>query len=346
VPVASLATPDEYTFWAPGVWGEVEDRMLETLAPLGAHRSDPFLNQAAKATAQSDKLRRQLAPFAANSGNGFGSPVAYPKVDSSFPRQLSGLAAMLAANLPLRCVALTAPGEYDTHADQPQALADGLDVTWRTCWPFSATSRRAGSPTACSRSSGRSSAGAARRTAATEPPRRGGRGFPDRHPRPGQDGRRVPRPREPRRGRKPEADLGLPPRLLLAARAVAGHGRRGGDPERALVRAAGAGRVTKILGAFVLAVAFTWHPTPARLGVGASEFHLVLSRASVKAGAVEIELLNDGEDPHDLRVRRVGGTHTYSIPLTRPGARRSIEIRPGRASTASGARSRTTARSG
>jgi hypothetical protein len=169
VPVASLATPDEYTFWAPGVWGEVEDRMLETLAPLGAHRSDPFLNQAAKATAQSDKLRRQLAPFAANSGNGFGSPVAYPKVDSSFPRQLSGLAAMLAANLPLRCVALTAPGEYDTHADQPQALADGLDVTWRTCWPFSATSRRAGSPTACSRSSGRSSAGAARRTAATEP---------------------------------------------------------------------------------------------------------------------------------------------------------------------------------
>jgi uncharacterized protein (DUF1501 family) len=136
VPVASLAAPDEYTFWAPGVWGEVGDRMLQTLAPLGAHRSDPGLNQAAKATAQSDRLRRQLAPFAARSGNGFGSPVPYPNVDDSFPRQLSGLAALLAANLPLRCVAITAPGEYDTHADQPQALADGLDITARTLLAF------------------------------------------------------------------------------------------------------------------------------------------------------------------------------------------------------------------
>ena len=134
VPVASLAAPDEYTFWAPGVWGEVEDRMLETLGPLGARRSDPFLNQAAKATAQSDRLRKQLAPFA--SDGGFGTPVPYPEDDSGFPRQLAGLAAMLAANLPLRCVALSAPGEYDTHADQPQALADGLDITARTLLAF------------------------------------------------------------------------------------------------------------------------------------------------------------------------------------------------------------------
>jgi len=136
VPVASLAAPDEYTFWAPGVWGEVEDRMLQTLAGLGSRRTDPGLNQAARATAQADRLRRQLAPFAANSGNGYGSPVAYPSVDDSFPRQLSGLAAMLAANLPLRCVAITAPGEYDTHSDQSQALADGLDITARTLLAF------------------------------------------------------------------------------------------------------------------------------------------------------------------------------------------------------------------
>jgi uncharacterized protein (DUF1501 family) len=136
VPVASVAAPDEYTFGAPGVWGEVENRMLETLAPLGARRPDPVLNQAAFATAQSDRLRRQLAPFAQNSGNGYGSPVAYPDIDDSFPRQLAGLAAMIAAGLPLRCVAITAPGEYDTHADQPQALADGLDVTARSLFSF------------------------------------------------------------------------------------------------------------------------------------------------------------------------------------------------------------------
>ena len=77
----------------------------------------------------------------------------------------------------------------------------------------------------------------------------------------------------------------------------------------------------------ILGLAFSWHPSPASLGVQSSEFHLVLSRPSVKAGVVEIELQNVGEDPHDLRVRRVGGTHTFSIPLTDPGKHRSISIR-------------------
>jgi uncharacterized protein (DUF1501 family) len=133
VPVASVAAPEEYTFWAPGVWGDVEQRMLDTIGPLGARRKDRFLNQAANVTAQSDRLRQQLAPFA---GNGYGTPVPYPDVNDSFPHQLAGLAAMLAANLPLRCVAVTAPGEYDTHSDQPQALADGLDVTARSLLAF------------------------------------------------------------------------------------------------------------------------------------------------------------------------------------------------------------------
>ena len=88
----------------------------------------------------------------------------------------------------------------------------------------------------------------------------------------------------------------------------------------------------KTLGIVAIAFALGYHPTPARLGVSASEYHVVLSRPSVKAGVVEIELQNAGQDPHDLRVRRVGGTHTFSIPLTDPGKRRSISInvRPGR----------------
>jgi hypothetical protein len=90
--------------------------------------------------------------------------------------------------------------------------------------------------------------------------------------------------------------------------------------------------VSKAIVTAVLGLAFSWHPTPATLGVGASEYHLVLSRPSVKAGVVEIELQNVGQDPHDLRVRRVGGTHTFSIPVTSPGKRRTIAIRvrPGR----------------
>jgi uncharacterized cupredoxin-like copper-binding protein len=89
--------------------------------------------------------------------------------------------------------------------------------------------------------------------------------------------------------------------------------------------------VTRVLATAVIALGLSWHPTPARLGVSATEFHLTLSRPSVKAGVVQIELQNDGQDPHDLRVRRVGGSHTFSIPLVGPGKHRtlSLHMKPG-----------------
>lgn len=88
----------------------------------------------------------------------------------------------------------------------------------------------------------------------------------------------------------------------------------------------------KTLGIALLATVFSWHATPARLGVSTKEFHLTLSRPAVKAGPVEIELQNIGEDVHDLRFRRIGGTRTYVIALTQPGKRRILEakLRPGR----------------
>jgi hypothetical protein len=71
---------------------------------------------------------------------------------------------------------------------------------------------------------------------------------------------------------------------------------------------------------------------PARLGVSATEFHLVLSRGSVKSGRVIVQLQNKGEDVHDLRLRRIGGTRTYAFPLTSPGGRATLGIKllPGR----------------
>jgi len=79
----------------------------------------------------------------------------------------------------------------------------------------------------------------------------------------------------------------------------------------------------------VTAVAvFTAHASsPARVGVGATEFHLMLSRASVKAGQVVVQLQNDGQDPHDLRLRRIGGTRIYSIPLTGPGRHTDLKLK-------------------
>jgi uncharacterized protein (DUF1501 family) len=43
---------------------------------------------------------------------------------------------MIAAGLPLRCVALEATGEYDTHAGQAEALAPALAATAQSLYAF------------------------------------------------------------------------------------------------------------------------------------------------------------------------------------------------------------------
>jgi uncharacterized protein (DUF1501 family) len=130
LPVASIDGPDQYDFWSNRVWGEVETRMLDAIGSLGAAHGDPAFSAAAGVNAQVDRLRTQLVPFQGSDGQpGFTSPVQYPKSDEDFPRRLAGLAAMLAAGLPLRVVALSAPGHYDTHSDQANDLAQGLQLT-------------------------------------------------------------------------------------------------------------------------------------------------------------------------------------------------------------------------
>jgi hypothetical protein len=58
--------------------------------------------------------------------------------------------------------------------------------------------------------------------------------------------------------------------------------------------------------------------------VSATEFSFALSRLTIKAGPAIVQLDNFGEDPHDLRLRRVGSTRTYAIPVTRPGRVREL----------------------
>ena len=139
MPVASIDGPDQYGFWTRNVWGEVETRMLDAIGALGRLPTggDHALEQATSAARQSARLRQQLLPFTPKDDKpGFTSPVAYPKSDDEFPRRLAGLAAMLGAGLPVRVVALTAPGMYDTHDDQPQELADGLKLTAESLLAF------------------------------------------------------------------------------------------------------------------------------------------------------------------------------------------------------------------
>ncbi len=58
---------------------------------------------------------------------------------------------------------------------------------------------------------------------------------------------------------------------------------------------------------------------PSRVQVSAQEFSFSLSRETVKAGPAIIELVNFGEDPHDLRLQRVGGAHIAGTPEVQPG---------------------------
>jgi uncharacterized protein (DUF1501 family) len=134
VPVAAIDGPGQYDFWTPGVWGEVQDRMLDAIGLLGRARGhDPAMRSVASVTAQAATLRKQLEPFGSDKS---ATPVVpYPTGDS-FPQRLRGLAAMIAAGLPLRCVALEATGEYDTHASQSSALGPALQTTASSLYAF------------------------------------------------------------------------------------------------------------------------------------------------------------------------------------------------------------------
>ena len=68
-------------------------------------------------------------------------------------------------------------------------------------------------------------------------------------------------------------------------------------------------------------------PFPTRVQVTSTEFRLTMSRVVVPGGRVRFELVNRGEDPHDLKIRRVGGRYTYTIPETLPGERSTKTLR-------------------
>jgi plastocyanin len=70
---------------------------------------------------------------------------------------------------------------------------------------------------------------------------------------------------------------------------------------------------------------------PARVQVTALEFEYRLSRLSVRQGRALIELVNYGEDEHDLFLRRVGGTKVWRTRKILPGSRATlaVKLRPG-----------------
>lgn len=71
---------------------------------------------------------------------------------------------------------------------------------------------------------------------------------------------------------------------------------------------------------------------PARVQVVAQEFSYSLSRTKVRSGRVIVELVNHGQDTHDLDIQRIGGTHVFHFPSVLPGqfVDRELKLVPGR----------------
>jgi plastocyanin len=68
-------------------------------------------------------------------------------------------------------------------------------------------------------------------------------------------------------------------------------------------------------------------PVAKRVSVKALEYSFTLSRPSISAGAVTVELNNQGEDPHNLQLEREGGGEAaLEIAETGPDANRTASF--------------------
>jgi uncharacterized protein (DUF1501 family) len=131
LPVAAIDRPENFSLWISGTWGSVFDEALDAAARIGdAQRrvGDAGIAQVAAAASEVGIVRRALRPFVGTDGKpAYTSPVSYPTLSGSdFPQRLAGLAAMIDAGLPLRCVALTPETQFDTHADQAQTFSEDV----------------------------------------------------------------------------------------------------------------------------------------------------------------------------------------------------------------------------
>jgi uncharacterized protein (DUF1501 family) len=139
VPVAAVDAPEDFGFWAPGAWGPPGDLAIPAFADVGralAGSSDPAVAAAARAAAFAGSVSDSLRPLGEDGRPTYTPLAAYPEGDSRFPNRLAGLAAMLAAGLPIRCATVSAPGAWDTHADQEAALTENLTLTADSLYAF------------------------------------------------------------------------------------------------------------------------------------------------------------------------------------------------------------------
>ncbi|MEA2448604.1 MAG: hypothetical protein QOG63_536 [Thermoleophilaceae bacterium] len=135
VPVAAVDNPSDYSFWAGGVGDPVNEPMLNAIGQLGdVPTTDGGMAQARAVSTRIARLRDQIAPLGKDGKPTWTAPVTYPS--GNFGKRLNALAEMIQRGLPLRCVALNAPGSYDTHSNQAGSLQKAMTDVSSTLLAF------------------------------------------------------------------------------------------------------------------------------------------------------------------------------------------------------------------
>ncbi|HEU4656910.1 MAG TPA: DUF1501 domain-containing protein [Capillimicrobium sp.] len=127
-PAAALDDAGDATLDFGGTWGTGAARAAEAWARLAAlPRAGAGPVAAGRAARLTQDVGRLLAPYGRDEKSGadpLRGSVEYP--DESFGRRLGQLAALLSLPLGVRVATIDAPGDYDTHDNQPEELDDAL----------------------------------------------------------------------------------------------------------------------------------------------------------------------------------------------------------------------------
>lgn len=130
-PVAALSNPGSAQLWLSGTWGTAYDKAMAAWDRLAAEplSAQPGPVAAATASRLAKQVTDTLAPYQDDDS---GNPVAqlvpratYP-ADSDFGQRLQALAGMLDLPIGIRVATVEAPGDFDTHDNQPKELAAAL----------------------------------------------------------------------------------------------------------------------------------------------------------------------------------------------------------------------------
>jgi uncharacterized protein (DUF1501 family) len=129
MPVAAVSSPADYTMWANGLGEPISGPALSTFGALGSLSApSPAYAQARNASYDTGLVLDSMASFVKSEEETGDKPsVTYPAGD--FAERLAALAAMLNAEMPIKCASLNAVGSYDTHSGEVGTLSANLEQT-------------------------------------------------------------------------------------------------------------------------------------------------------------------------------------------------------------------------